>query len=163
VRKLKVGDWFSENQYYKFNHECGGADKDKECTEYNKNMDTIQVPQAQLLDCFSASLFDKEEKVTRTEMVKKLINAKETAFTVTFRKLKKEEEITERLRNIKNKKDLQDKKLAKELIEGDLHTLTGHLLKSENHLGRSLVIDLNQPYGQSFRQVDHRTLQELTL
>jgi len=163
VSKLKVGDWFSENQYYKYVKLLPGKNRDRDCIEYNAHMEAIEVPEEQLLDCWSGHMYDSEEKITRTEMVDKLVNAKECVFTVTFRKLKKDEDIAQRLRGIKDKKELQDKNLAKELIEGKLHTITGHLLKSENALGRSMVIDLNESYGQSFRLVDHRTVQELTL
>ena len=34
----------------------------------------------------------------------------------------------------------------------------GHLKESENHLGRSMIIDLNAPKHFNIRQVDHRTI-----
>lgn len=41
--------------------------------------------------------------------------------------------------------------------------LIGHLVKSEQHMGRSLVIDLEAPAGNNFRQVDHRTIKSIVL
>ena len=50
------------------------------------------------------------------------------------------------------------KKLAKELIEGEECEIIGHLIDSDNNLGRSTIIDLNAPAKINFRQVDHRTI-----
>jgi hypothetical protein len=50
------------------------------------------------------------------------------------------------------------KKISKELIEGEVVEIIGHLLESDNNLGRSLIIDLNAPKTNNFRQVDHRTI-----
>lgn len=43
------------------------------------------------------------------------------------------------------------KKLSKDLIEGELVEITGHLIESDNNLGRSLIIDLNAPKANNFR------------
>ena len=53
------------------------------------------------------------------------------------------------------------KKLSKNLIEGETVEITGHLLESDNNLGRSLIIDLNAPKTNNFRQVDHRTIEHI--
>ena len=45
------------------------------------------------------------------------------------------------------------------MIEGELCEITGHLIDSENNMGRSTVIDLNAPIYNNFRQVDHRTIE----
>ena len=57
------------------------------------------------------------------------------------------------------KKPDEVKKLSKNLTDGELVEITGHLVESENNLGRSLIIDLNAPKTNNFRQVDHRTIQ----
>jgi hypothetical protein len=49
------------------------------------------------------------------------------------------------------------------MLEGELTTLTCFLTKTEASLGRSLVIDLNEQYGKGFRQIDHRTIEQLTI
>ena len=36
-----------------------------------------------------------------------------------------------------------------------------HLVKAENHLGRSTVIDLTAKTENKFRQIDHRTIESI--
>lgn len=50
-------------------------------------------------------------------------------------------------------------KLAKSLIEGEECMMHCHLVKCENGLGRSTVIDLGAKGDNKFRQVDHRTIE----
>ena len=45
------------------------------------------------------------------------------------------------------------------MVEGELVTIVGHLVQSDNNLGRSLIIDLNSKGPNNFRQVDHRSIQ----
>ena len=49
------------------------------------------------------------------------------------------------------------------MLDGKLTTIISKLLKTEEKLGRSSIIDLTAPYGKGFRQVDHRTIQEIIL
>lgn len=51
------------------------------------------------------------------------------------------------------------KELTKSIVEGESCEIVGHLVESENNLGRSLVIDLNAPANNNFRQVDHRSIE----
>ena len=90
-------------------------------------------------------------------------NAKNTVFTCTFRKKIKASDVQDLLNNVKTKKELQGHILAEKLIEGQEHTITGFLTRTEAALGRSLVIDLNKPYGEGFRQIDHRTIEKLII
>ncbi len=53
------------------------------------------------------------------------------------------------------------KELAKQLIEGQNCKMTCHMVKVENNLGRSLVIDLNSDSDNKFRQIDHRTIESI--
>jgi len=39
--------------------------------------------------------------------------------------------------------------------------LVCHLVKAENNLGRSLVIDLNAAGDNKFRQIDHRSIESI--
>ena len=82
---LAVGNWFSETNYYKVKKVVGnehvvvnsandpGSDIeiDKDIFDYETN---------------SGKIFETEEKITRTEMVKILLNAKECVFTAKFQK-----------------------------------------------------------------------------
>jgi hypothetical protein len=76
-----------------------------------------------------------------------------------------QDNIVELLNTIKTDKELQasKKQLSKQMTEGKLVTITGFLIKSEEKLGRSTIIDLAQPYGNGFRLVDHRTIEEFTI
>jgi hypothetical protein len=59
--------------------------------------------------------------------------------------------------------DLSDQKkasrLAKDIVEGEEVTMVCHLVKVENPLGRSTVIDLTAKTDNKFRMIDHRTIQ----
>ena len=55
------------------------------------------------------------------------------------------------------------KEISKELAEGETTTIVGHLVNKEREMGRSLIIDLNAPLDNRFRQVDHRTIQSIVL
>lgn len=97
-------------------------------------------------------------------MVELLMNAKECVFTVTFRKKIQPKDIEDTLSAIKTDAQLKNcKDLAKQLTEGQETTITGYLVKTEEKLGRSTIIDLAQDYNKGWRQVDHRTIEELIL
>lgn len=42
-------------------------------------------------------------------------------------------------------------------------TITGFLVKTEERLGRSTIIDLSADYGKGWRLVDHRTVEEIII
>lgn len=41
--------------------------------------------------------------------------------------------------------------------------MTCMVTRSENKLGRSMVLDLNSTWGFNFRQIDHRTVDSIIL
>ena len=102
-------------------------------------------------------------------MIEILQNARESCMTLKFHKKVDDKYVKEQLQeSIKAAKDLKDNKkmtaLAKELVMGPDCEMTCCLTGSENNkLGRSNVLDLNVKYGMNFRQVDHRTLEEITI
>jgi hypothetical protein len=53
---------------------------------------------------FSATLFESEEKISRSNMVELLTNAKECVFTATFRKKIAASDIEDILSGVKNDK-----------------------------------------------------------
>ena len=81
---------------------------------------------------------------------------------MTFRKKIDPKDVEETLSKVKES-DLKDKALAKYLCDGKQVTMTCFKTKSEDDLGRSLVIDLAQEWGKGFRQIDHRTVEELII
>ena len=95
-------------------------------------------------------------------MVEKLLEAGSNVFTVTFRKKVNVDKVLEECKSdswiFKNKE-----KLANNLANGELHTISGFLTNSDEKLGRSSVIDLDQEYGKAYRLVDHRTIETLIL
>ena len=82
----------------------------------------------------SAAQYTKEEKVSRTKAAEILSQAGDAVFTAVFDK-----------------------------ADGTERTLVGRLVETENHMGRSNVVDLEVTSGTNLRQVDHRTLKSLTL
>lgn len=54
-------------------------------------------------------------------------------------------------------------KLVKQVVGGQECLMRCHLVKCENSLGRSTVIDLNIKGDNAFRQVDHRSIEYIIL
>lgn len=162
LSKIAIGDWFSQVQYFKLNSRNGDMWNCSILKDSNMN---YQIPAEQVKDMYSATLFDSEEKVTKTQMVEIFQSANEAVFTITFNVKVQPEEIATLLSSIKSQADLDNRKkeLSKQLIEGKLTTITGFLAKREESLGRSLVIDLTKERSKAFRQVDHRSIKELVL
>lgn len=105
-------------------------------------------------DMFNACVFDKEEKLPLTKIVKILKEAHSVAFTVNFNCKVDEKVIAEKLCQATAKQLGDAKGFAKELLTGREQTVVGRLSKTEGRLGRSLVVGLEQP--NHFCQVDHR-------
>ena len=96
-----------------------------------------------------------------TELSDILKGAKDTIFMVEFKKKVDDKQIFEKLNQIKGnefKKEEMIKSLSKGLIDGENTCIIGHLVNCDQHMGRSLVIDLEAPINNRFRQVDHRTI-----
>lgn len=110
----------------------------------------------------SGLVYDSEQKVTRTEILDKMMTAGESVMTVNFNKKIDEDFIKQTLQGVNSKK-VDYKKLSKEISKGQETSMTCFLLKQENGLGRSTVIDLNAAYKWGFRQIDHRTVNSMIL
>lgn len=78
----------------------------------------------------SGLVFDKEEKMSRTELVQKFIEAGESVFTVQFNKKVDDKYIKSVLDAADPKSDL--KKIAKDIITGQEALMTGHFANAEN-------------------------------
>jgi len=111
-------------------------------------------------DFWSADLYDQEVKCRMTDLASILQQAQNIVIKVAFKKKITPEAIVSCLSDMghKNAKSMP-RTILKEIAEGEECVITGHLVNSENHLGRSSIIDLNAPAGNNFRQVDHRTIQ----
>jgi hypothetical protein len=110
---------------------------------------------------YSADHFTKEVKMNMTDLAEIIQEAKDTIFTVQFKKKIDEKSIFEKFKatseaDMKNEKNL--KSFVKEIAAGKECTIIGHLLNTESKLGRSTVIDLTAPHGNNIRMVDHRSI-----
>mgnify|MGYP000176511351 CR=1 FL=1 len=163
--KLAVGNWFQSSTYYKVKEI---VDKDT-CKVVAPNATTNELTMSRDImeyEMHSATTYDKEEKLSRSNIIELMSNAKECVFTVTFHKQLDDSHVKETLS--KAPKDVWGnatklKQLSKDLTLGPECTMTCFLSRSENKLGRSRVIDLNAHWGYNWRQVDHRTVTSLIL
>lgn len=163
--ELKVDEWTSGTVYYRV----------KSVDVHRQEVNCIDCHGQPLAvgfgimssEMISASQYDKEEKVTRTEMVEKLVNAGSHVFTVTFRKQLTAEDVQHVLDD--EKFDTQQpatkkrKTCDRAIKSGEMRSLTGFLCNTEHLMGRSNVIDLNESGAYKQRQVDHRTVETLIL
>ena len=99
-------------------------------------------------------------------MLNQILAAKESVMTVSFNKKADDRYIKSVLAaatpdQLKDAKKL--KELSKEIVNGVDHEMTCHMAEADNILGRSLVIDLNAPVDNNFRQIDHRTINSLII
>lgn len=121
-------------------------------------------------EAVSSTQYRWTQHVSLTELVRVLVEeARDSAFTVTFACKKDPAELAgdvQRLAADAAAGHLTQKKLKSELLEGRIRTMRVRLLKSTNHLGRSVVELLDVPKdapGGTVRQVDHRTLKAIVL
>tara|TARA_B110000285_G_C14503604_1_gene329192 strand:- start:42 stop:281 length:240 start_codon:yes stop_codon:yes gene_type:complete len=77
----------------------------------------------------SGSQYCAEEKVTRTEIIELLLSAKETVFTVTYRKKVDTKGVEKALKEFTSS-DLSRKQIVELLSEGDKDTITCFLSSS---------------------------------
>ena len=105
---------------------------------------------------YNSEAYEREEKQSLTNVVKILRDANTTVFTINFNCKVDEKEVHKKLKSISEKDFKDTNKLAKEIFLGKEKTIVGRLSKSENHLGRSLVLDLVR--GNSYALIDHRSI-----
>lgn len=147
--KLAIGNWFSQTSYNKV-ESIGKDDVNVLCNGENQRI----TKNILIEDMFNASVYAKEEKLALTKVVKIMREARSVAFTVNFNCKVDEKVVAEKLGQADAKTLGNAKAFAKELLTGKEQTVVGRLSKTENHLGRSLIVGLEQP--NSFAQVDHR-------
>jgi len=162
--KLKVGDYFSQTDYFKLDkfespwYHCTTA-KGK----------SIRVDSGVVNGhCFSADQYTQEKKVTRTKLVEIFMTRTgDKIFTVEFEKQLTPEVLDNNLQTTEYGKDTphssKRRKILKDAMHGEPRKLIGFMKRVDNGMGRSDVIDLEQPDGRNVRQVDHRTIKSLIL
>ena len=170
IDNLKVGDYLSETQYYKvvkINPKTVTIVNERG-VQHNFDKDLIAE------GMHSASEYDTEKSLNRTEINEILQQAGNSIFTVNFHKQVKEQEIKEKLLNairdeqgnLLDAQDIENKltEISRELTKGEERTMIGYLLELNTLMGRSLVIDMEiSPEQNRIRQIDHRTINWLIL
>ena len=85
LSQIKVGQWFSATSYYRVN-EITDSENVKVVETRDANTDITMARDILETEMHSGLAYDKEEKVTRTELVKKLLTAGESVFTISSTK-----------------------------------------------------------------------------
>jgi hypothetical protein len=114
--KLAVGNWFSSVSYYKVK---SITDKDncqvvspQSSAELTMSRDIMEY------EMNSSQVFATEEKISRTNVVELMTNARDAVFTVKFHKKVDEAYVKDILEN-STKDDLKNlKKLSKQIVSG---------------------------------------------
>ncbi len=153
--KLQQGEWMSRLSYIKVTGKFSGQ------TEVQNEQGVSWSIGNQIVEaeCYSCGQFDTEETMTRTQLVEKFNQVGRSIFTVCFNKQPKLEDAFDAVANkgtIKSNKEL--KKALSEAMKGEERILVGYVIQRDVALGRSMVVDLEQPAGENIRQVDHRSL-----
>uniref|UniRef100_UPI00341CF120 hypothetical protein n=1 Tax=Okeania sp. SIO2F4 TaxID=2607790 RepID=UPI00341CF120 len=164
--QMKVGDNLSEVQYYSVTEVL-----EDELVLTNERGYPIKVAKGIVEEgMYSAQQYEKEQKVSRTELCELLEGAGDIVFTVNFRKKIKEEDVLEAVLSTLKGQELtspqakkQLKATLKQALQGEERTLVGYLLQTEPKMGRSQVIDLEAEGDHRTRLVDHRTINWLIL
>ncbi|NCS83382.1 MAG: hypothetical protein GW759_00330, partial [Cyanobacteria bacterium] len=147
VENIEVGEHLAEIQYYqvvKVNPKTIKVVSDKG-VESNIDKDLV-------LEMYSASQYQIEKSITRTEVNNILANIGQQIFTINFNKQVKQDDIKNKLLTaIKDEEgnpltyeqiEKNLKTISKELNKGEERTLIGYLLEINNEMGRSSAIDL---------------------
>ena len=117
--KLELGNIFSQITYYQVKNII---DKDnvKVVTSLNRAKEVTMSKDILVHDMNSSKAFDEVIKLSRTEIVKLMTEAKESVMTVRFHKKVDEDHVKGTLLKVKSKENIKDEKflkhLSKELI-----------------------------------------------
>lgn len=107
-----------------------------------------------------------EVKVTRTQLIEAFMVCNFGIVEVVFHKQVKEEHVAKRLREMKSEEvssAQKSKKVAKELLEGEVRKLVGLVYRHDEKWGRTQMFDAEELFKNgslagSERLVDHRTI-----
>lgn len=169
ITKLKAGEYLSETQYYRIITVA----EDTIEVQNERGLRFKVAPHIIAEGIYTAHQYRREEIVNKTEIATIFHNVDNTVFSVNFNKQLKERDAREALLDLYTEMEGQNitkqeyeqkvKDIVKSTYQGEERTLVGYKLGVDENLGRSLVIDLEQKYGdkeydQRIRLVDHRTI-----
>lgn len=164
-RKLKVGDVLSETQFY-----VVAKIKDDKVQLTTDSGEPVVLNEGYVNSLLnSADQFEKEEKVTRTELADILLNNPRVALTVNYNKQVKDVDVLKEIVDVHQNtapKDVekQFKAAIKKALNGEERTMIGRHYSSKDDFGRVHFIDMNAEHDRSKsydtrqRLVDPRTL-----
>lgn len=164
-KKLVAGEVLSETQFYVVDLVKG--DKVRLITDSGEPVVLDEKYVTEFLN--SAAQFDKEEKISRTEMTNKLLSHPRTAMTLSFNKQVKEADIVKEIISAYEGSTPKDfttalKKSVKKGMSGEERIMTGRHYGTTDEFGRIQFIDMNADKGTNpafdgrQRLVDPRTL-----
>lgn len=169
IEKLKVGDILYEVTYY---------------VVEGKSEDTVNVKSSDGTDMsisndivtrgiFTTNQYEKEIKVTRTQLAQKIETLGHAAFRVTFQKQVTSNEVADGISGQDMGSQAKRRKVVKTLMEGEKRVMHARLYRTSEfdasmELGRYKVIDLEHFWrteneSASIRMVDTRTVSEIVV
>jgi len=169
IAKIQEGDYLSETQYYRVISVAADA-----IEVQNERGLQFQIPAHVVAEgVYTAHQYRQERTVTKTQMATIFHNMDSTIFTVNFNKQLREKDAREALLSLyahaggqlfsQQEYEKKVKEIVKSTYQGEERTLIGYKTGVDENLGRSIVIDLEEkygdkPYDQRIRLVDHRTI-----
>ena len=163
-KNLKKGDKLSETQYYSVE-----TIKGEKVQLKNFNGENIVVDKGYVETCLtSANQFEKEEKLSKTDLTNIFLSSANTVFTVSFNKQVKEADVVNEIKEAYETStpaefETKVKKAIKRSLAGEERVLTGYHSGSQDEFGRVTAIDMNITDTNKTRLVDPRNLNYLIL
>jgi len=171
VSALKAGDHLYEVSQYvvKRVRDDGSVDvlNTQTHSEFTFGKDVVQST------IYSTDQFEREVKMTRSEIAKKIETLGHSSFRVKFRKQVVSNDVADGLDGVDMGSQAKRRKLLKSLMEGVERTMHARLYRTEEfdasmEFGRYKVVDLEdyektRDEKRSSRLVDTRTVSELVV
>lgn len=166
--KLKVGDYVSENQYYRVDQIVGNV-----AVMENERGKLVQVDREMIEEgMFSANYVSADETVSQTVAAEMFDTFGAEVLQVNYTKKADKASFAAVLDNFKqtnsiisanhmlNLSEEEVLKLMKQALQGEERTLTGYITSREQKLGRVQMLDLELPATEKWRNrlVDLRTI-----
>lgn len=164
-KALKVGDTLSELSFYKVEKVVGNQ------VQLQVDGGESIVMDSGYVDSFlqSGDQFDKEEKISKTEMSEILLAHPRTALTISFNKQVDPASVVKEIEDVyqntaPNKISGEIKKTVTRALVGEERILVGRFHGGQDEFGRINAVDMNiekdksKSYDNRLRKIDPRTL-----